>query len=217
MYTMFLLCAVIGGTVFIFQFVLTLVGMGGDDVDVGHDVPDDFDVGEMHTGDFDTGDVDVHDSHGVATHGSTSLFGVISFRTVVAALTFFGLTGIVSLSNGVASLPTIVVAIAIGVVAMLVVHRMMRLLYSLGQDKTLRIERSVGARATVYVPIPPNREGAGKIQMRVQERIVECVAMTSGPDKLPTGAKVVVTDMISPTTLEVELVPEHDDAKSPVA
>ncbi len=229
MYTLFLLCAVIGGTVFLFQFVLTLVGLGGDDLDTGGDVPHDFDMGDMdvghvgdvdvgHVGDVDAGHVgDVHDSHGGTDHGSTSLFGIISFRTVIAALTFFGLAGIVSLSNDVAPLPTVAVALIVGFLAMLAVHRMMRLLYSLGQDKTVRIERSVGARGTVYVPIPAKKQGAGKIQLRLQDRIVECTAMTGGPDKLPTGAKVVVTDVLSPTTLEVELVTDHDEAKAPVA
>ena len=209
MYTLFLLCAVIGGTVFIFQFVMTLVGLGGDGWDIGHDVPGHFDIGHMHAGGGD-----VHDAHG---HGSTSLFGIISVRTVVAALTFFGLAGIVGLSNGVASVPTIAVSLAVGFVAMLVVHRLMRLLYSLGQDKTVRIERSVGVQATVYVPIPPKKQGVGKVQLRLQDRIVECAAMTAGPNGLPTGARVVVTNMISPTTLEVELSPEHDAAGSPVA
>lgn len=227
MYALFLFCAVIGGTVFLIQFVLTLVGIGGDHFDVGDvhtgdfDVGDvhtgDLDMGDVHTGDVDTGDVDVHDGHGVADHGSTSLFGIISFRTVVAALTFFGLAGMTSLSGGVTSVPSLVVALGAGVLAMWIVHRLMRLLYSLGQDKTVRIERSVGARGTVYVPIPPKKQGTGKIQLRLQDRIVECIALTAGPERLPTGAKVVVTEVVSPTTLEVELVPDHEEAKMPIA
>jgi membrane protein implicated in regulation of membrane protease activity len=156
--------------------------------------------------------MDFHDAHGGGDHGSTWMFGVISFRTVVAALTFFGLAGMFCLSNHVAPLPTVVVASAVGFAAMWAVYRVMRLLYSLGQDRTLRIERSVGARGTVYIPIPPKKQGIGKVQLRLQERIVECAAMTAGPDKLPTGATVVVTDVISPTTLEVELAPEYDEA-----
>ncbi len=203
MFTVFLVCAVVGGTVFTCQFVLTLVGIGADEFDI---------AGDLEIGDLDTGDADFHDSHGVHDHGSTGLFGIISFRTVVAALTFFGLVGMGSYSGfeGERPLLSIVFAAGAGLLAMLAVHHLMRFLFSLGQDKTVRIERSLGARCTVYVPIPPKKEGSGKVQLRIQDRIVECIAMTPGPEKLPTGAKVVVTDIISPTTLEVEQVPEHD-------
>ena len=35
MYTLFLICALVGGTVFILQFVLAIVGAGADDLDFG--------------------------------------------------------------------------------------------------------------------------------------------------------------------------------------
>jgi hypothetical protein len=208
MYTIFLVCAVVGGTVFVCQFVLTLVGIGVEEFDI---------TGDVEVGDLDASDADFHDSHGVHDHGSTGLFGIISFRTVVAALTFFGLVGIATLSGGAGPIPSAALAVGAGFLAMLAVHHLMRLLFSLGQDKTVRIERSLGARCTVYVPIPPKREGSGKVQLRIQDRIVECIAMTPGPEKLPTGAKVVVTDIISPTTLEVEEVPEHDEDEKATA
>jgi len=192
---MFLVCAVIGGTVFIFQFVLALIGMGGDELDFADDIPDDVDVGDPQ------GDV--------LDHGSTWLFGVISFRTVVAALTFFGLAGIASDASGQHSVVSLVIALAAGAAAMFGVHWMMRLLYGLGQDGTVRVERSVGKRGVVYIPIPKEKSGAGKVQLRLQGRIVEYQAMTSAVEKLPTGARVVVVEVISPTTLGVEPILEH--------
>ena len=49
MWSIFVICAVVGSTVLIFQFVLTLIGLGGEalDIDVPHDVGHDFggDVG----------------------------------------------------------------------------------------------------------------------------------------------------------------------------
>ena len=78
MFTTFLMCAVIGGTVFVFQFVTSLVGLGAEDINFGDATLDDA--------------LDSIDAQGdVLDHGSTSLFGVLSFRTIVAALTFFGL------------------------------------------------------------------------------------------------------------------------------
>ena len=95
MYTIFLVCAVVGGTVFVCQFVLTLVGIGAEDFDI---------AGDVEVGDVDVGDADFHDSHGA--HDSTGLFGIISFRTVIAALTFFGLVGIATLSGGAGPMPS---------------------------------------------------------------------------------------------------------------
>ncbi len=44
MYTLFLLCALLGGTVFILQFVLAVIGFGADDVDFADDLPDDLPI-----------------------------------------------------------------------------------------------------------------------------------------------------------------------------
>ena len=76
------------------------------------------------------------------------------------------------------------------------------------QDGTVKIERSVGQCGTVYIPIPGGRSGNGKIQVQVQNRIMEYQAVTSNPDKLPTGAKVVVVSVVTPTTVEVDVAPE---------
>ena len=194
----FLVCAAVGGTVFVCQFVMALIGFGADDVDFADDVPDDV------SGDFDVADEQGH----VMGHGSTWLFGVISFRTVVAALTFFGLAGYAALEAGQGSGPSIVIGAVCGVAAMYAVHWLMRLMYQLGQDRSLRITHAVGRRGTVYIPVPRSSGGAGKIQVNVQDRLVEYAAMTSQDEDLPTGARVRVTRIISPTTVEVERIAE---------
>ena len=104
MYTLFLVCAVVGGTIFLLQFVLAVMGADTDDVDLagGHDLPHDF-QGDLSA---DTGDLTGH-GHG---HGSTWMFGVISFRTIVAALTFFGLAGLASQSGGLSGPVTLLTA-----------------------------------------------------------------------------------------------------------
>ena len=53
MYWLFMICAAVGGTVFILQFVLAIIGAGADDLDFAHDVPHDIphDVPHDFTGD----------------------------------------------------------------------------------------------------------------------------------------------------------------------
>ena len=193
MNTVFIVCAAIGGTVLVLQFALTLIGLGGDALDI--DVPEDIDG-------FD-GDVDIGaDVHDVAAHDSLGLFKILSFRTIVAALAFFGLCGLAAQSADASSTNTMLVAIAGGAVAMVAVYWMMRGLYELQAEGTARIQRTVGRHGSVYLRIPDTNSGSGKIQINLQNRTMEYSAVTSGPE-LPTGAKVVVVDVVNPNTVEV--------------
>ena len=198
---LFLFCAAIGGTVMAFQFVMLLVGFGGADGDFDVDVPDDFDL------DADVGDtVDGHD-HEVG-HSSTWLFGVISFRTIVAAVTFFGLFGLTANAAELSITTQLLLAVIGGASAMYGVHWIMTVLKNLGSDGTLRIERAIGKTGTVYIPIPPNKEAAGKIQLKVQERLIDYPAMSAGAERLPVGSKVVVVGLIEQGTLDVAPIRE---------
>ncbi len=198
MEVVFLVCAALGGTVFILQFVMAVIGFGAEDLDFGDDIPDG--IPDDVPGDF---------SHDVGGHGSTWLFGVISFRTTVAALTFFGLAGLAATTSGKVGEPlSLLIAIAAGASALYGVHYLMQTLYRLRHDGTVRIDRTVGQRGTVYIPIPANHSGLGKIQIRTQGRIMEYAAKTTAPERLKTGTTVEVVSVLSPMTLEVEPIDE---------
>ncbi len=206
MTAVFIVCAALGGTVLVVQFALTLVGLGGHafDIDVpqdiGHDFGGDFhgDVGGDFHGDATAADHAGHAAH----HGTTWLFGILSFRTIVAALAFFGLGGLAAQSAEASTSNILLVAVISGAAAMTAVYWMMRGLRELHAEGTVRIHRAVGRHGSVYLRIPGNDSGSGKIQLNLQNRTVEYLAVTSGPE-LPTGTKVVVVGVISPTTLEV--------------
>jgi membrane protein implicated in regulation of membrane protease activity len=201
----FLICAIVGGTVLICQFVLTLVGLGGGhDVDFSHDVPHDFggDAGvDGHAGEASSAAGMDHDAQG--DHGSSWLFGIISFRTLIAAATFFGLAGLAAQSAGLRLGPQLLLALSSGWAAMYGVHWMVRAMGRLGEDGTVRIRGALGQEATVYVPIPAAKAEAGKVQLKIQNRLVEYEAVTAGPLKLTTGTRVRVVG-IAGSTLEVE-------------
>jgi membrane protein implicated in regulation of membrane protease activity len=201
----FLICAVVGGTILICQFVLMLVGLGGDhSIDFAHDVAHDFAGGTAHdlsTGDSHGTDSAGHDAHG--QHGSSWLFAIISFRTLVAATTFFGLTGLAAQSAGQPIGVQILLAAIAGAGAMYGVHWLVRTMGRMGEDGTVRIRHALGQEGTVYVPIPAAKAQAGKIQLRVQNRLVEYEAITAGAQRLATGTKVRVV-AVTGNTLEVE-------------
>ncbi|MBP63198.1 MAG: hypothetical protein CMJ62_16890 [Planctomycetaceae bacterium] len=195
MITLYLLCAAVGGTVLVLQFLLTIIGIGGDDLhfDADVDAPPDLDFSDVA-------------SHQVVGHGSTWLFSVISFKTVVAALTFFGIAGWACQSVPLLPVTGLGIAVVTGGAAMFAVHFLISSLSKLNQDGSLRIEASVGKRGRVYLPIPGQRAGEGKIQVKLQGRLVELKAMTSEPDKLPAGARVTISRILTPMTVEVELI-----------
>ena len=193
----FILCAVLGGTILVCQFVLTLVGFGHDVGDMAHDASVDVHT-DVHT-DGHAGDSHDQGSH----HGSSWLFGVISFRTLVAASAFFGLAGLASDSAGYSLPLQLVFSTGSGVAAMFAVHYLVKQLGRLNQDQTLRVQRALGQVGTVYIPIPAQKASSGKVQLVLQSRIVEYEAITSGDEKLPTGAKVRVV-AVRGSVLEVE-------------
>jgi membrane protein implicated in regulation of membrane protease activity len=188
---------------------LSLIGLGGHSDfggDVGHDFGGDFHDaggGDLHSGDVHTDAAhDSHTSDQSDHHDTVWLFKILSFRAIVAASAFFGLLG---LAADAAKLPmpiTLAIAVAAGMAAIYAVYWMMRGLHALQTEGTARIERAVGRIGTVYLRIPANEADCGKIQIDLQNRTMEYLAMTSGSE-ISTGTKVEVVGVISPTTVAV--------------
>jgi membrane protein implicated in regulation of membrane protease activity len=128
---------------------------------------------------------------------------MISFRTLVAAVTFFGLVGMAARSAGQPLGVQLVLAVAAGLGAMCGVHWLITMIGRLGEDGTLRVKNALGQEGTVYVPIAAERARPGKIQLKIQNRLVEYEAITSAPERLATGTKVRVVG-ITGNVLEVE-------------
>lgn len=191
---MYAICAAVGGTILACQVVLTLLGLG--DGDIPDDLPDDV--------------PDVHGTGGGDHHHNSLFFGILTFRTAVAALTFFGLVGLAGNSSNVSVGVTLLMAVAAGFAAMYGVHWLMQLLHKLRADGTARIERSLGQAGTVYLRIPGRKAGAGKIHVPVNNQTMEYEAVTAEEEGLPFGARVVVVDVLGPNTVQVELIRETE-------
>jgi hypothetical protein len=213
--TIYLVAAVIGGTILVCQFVLALIGLGHDGVDLSHDA-----AGDFHAGGHDGGLFDSHhggDSHaGADQHAdSTHLFAVVSFRTVVAAAAFFGVTGLATLEAGFPATTTLVMAAAAGTFAMYGMYRLLRLIAGLGSSGNERIGNAVGLTGTVYIPIPASGKAAGKVQLSMQNRIVEYLAVTDESEALKTGETVRIVGIKNGDTVQVCRVAQSA-AKEPV-
>ena len=220
--------AVIGAVVILSQLVLLVFGFGddADGGDGGHfDAGGDaghLDVGG-HAGDFGGGDGAGDDLGGDADHwtkadgdlghpGAHWFYEMLSVRTIAAALLFFGLTGRASLASGLAHTPALLVALAAGAAGMYVLYWIMKQVYRLQQSGNEDIRNAVGLDAQVYLTIPPARHGAGKIQMQLQQRLVEYQAVCDDDVAIPTGEQCVVTDIVGPDTVCVARVEALVDA-----
>lgn len=197
--TFYAYCAAIGSALLIGQLLLSLLGFGGHgDLDAGHDL-------DIH-GDMDGLHADAHtDAHAEHTDRSGHWFvGFLSFRAVVAALSVFGLVGLGLDRQFNPARPgaTFVIALSAGGAVMYAVAWLLRVLYSLRSDGTVRIERAVGLTGSVYLTIPAKKSGPGKVTVKIQDRLMELAAVTSG-DEIPTRTAVVVVGVINSHIVEV--------------
>ncbi|NOY42579.1 MAG: hypothetical protein GXP26_12185 [Planctomycetes bacterium] len=209
--TIFLIAAVIGGTVMVCQFLLMCLGMGDDGVgDIGGNV-DLGDIGaDLDIDGIDVADADHHTSWGQAGDAdighpdASRIFEILSFRSVIAAVAFFGFAGKASLASGSTETKALLIGLAAGAGAMFGVYWLMTQIYKLRTAGNENILNALGKQASVYVAIPGQGNGMGKIQLAMQNRIVEYQAVSEQEATLKSGDQVVVIDILGPDKVLVE-------------
>jgi hypothetical protein len=174
----YITCALIGGGVMFLQFGLNLIGVGGDT-------------------DFD----DVSDGLDLEDMGDPSM-SVLSIRALAGFLTFFGLVGWIGTERGWGSLLTPLAAMAAGSSVMFFIAWIMRFFKKLSISGTIDPKNAIGKTATVYLRIPGDGAGRGKITVSIQGRSVEYVAVTKSKE-IPTGALCRIVAMSSDDCFEV--------------
>lgn len=175
--------AIISSILFFIQFVLSLIGL-----------------------DFDS-DFDVDTDTGLSTDASFTVFSVRSF---VAFFTFFGWAGIGVLNNGGSPLLAIGLGLIAGFLAMALVGYMMYAFTKMEDSGSVfNPYEALDQEGTVYLRIPPNQEGKGKIQITLQGALKEIDAMSNENKIIPTGAAIRVVDIIDDKIMVVEPVQKY--------
>ena len=170
--------AVPATVVMIIQALLLLFG-GGSDLDVDVD---------------DVSELDAAASEGLS---------LISVRGIVA---FFSVGGWVGLICDTGELPVVISAIiatAAGLAAMIGVALLFKAIMKLQTSGNIVIQNAVGKTATVYIPIPPNKEGRGKVTVLVQNSFVELEAITEDGRCLETNETVTICAVADDITVVV--------------
>ena len=176
-----------------------LDGGGGDNFSdtsgLDLDAPD-LDAG-MDAPDFGDLDADVYTDGSAHTDGT--IFRVFTLQGIVAFLTVFSWSTIGAISSGAPSTGSIIVGLALGAAAMFAIARLVQVTARLAENGTIDLRNGIGERGQVYIIIPANGGGSGKIMLKVQSSLIECAAVTREAAPLETGAPVRVIDVIGDT------------------
>lgn len=173
--TIYFWSAVLGGALLVLQIVMSLFG-GDADADIDFDGLDGVDV---------------------------DMGGGLSFRTVVAFLTFFGIAGSAAHAGGLPAAASLAIAAVTGSLAFWLVGLAMLQLSKLRSSGNIDIKNAVGVEGKIYLTVPAERAGTGSVTVPIQGRTQQFKAVTRGP-ALPTGSLCKVTAVHGGDTLEVE-------------
>jgi len=142
--------------------------------------------------------VDTNADIDTSTDSDSHLGGVSHFfsvRNLVNFLLGAGWGGVCFYSTITSKVLLALVAVLFGLIFVLIFFGLVKILLKLSKDNTFHLDETLNKTADVYIPIPENRLGNGKIQISVRGSFHEIDAITAG-DKITTGSKVRVIKII---------------------
>jgi len=165
----------IGASVFfIIQTIATFIGGSGSDTDMDIDT-------EVGHGDFP--------------------FHFFSLRNLVSFLLGFGWTG-VSLYKAIPSQWLLLLAaILVGLFFIAIFFFIIRTLLKLSEDNSFQMEHTINKTGDVYLQVPANKTGKGKVFVSVRGSTHELSAITEDPEPLKVGSMVKVLNVENKTLI----------------
>ena len=172
-------CAIVSSFVFLVQAILTLLGMDGDS---------DFDLDASASSDtMDLG-------------GGLSLFSVRSFVNFFVG---FGWAGIGFYNLIPQPWLLYVIAAVIGCFFVWLYFFIRRQTMRLQSDGSINVKKCIGSHCDVYLRIPAENSGTGKVQISINGSVHEYSAVTKGA-LLPSGSRARVVDVMDNDVFVVE-------------
>lgn len=182
-------CIAIPATVIlILQTILLLFGVGSDhdtdgaQIDLDHEADHDFD----------------HD-HGDHEAG----LRIFTVRGMVAFLSVGGWLGIVLLGTRLHAAVACLIAFLGGTLSLLMVAAFLKWVVGMQESGNLSYQNAIGRNGQVYLTIPADQSGRGKVTLTVQERYIEADAVTDSAESIPVGRRVKVVGLADDQTLLV--------------
>lgn len=148
------------------QTIMTFIGLSGGETDV-----------DMDGDGTDTGDMP---------------FEIFTLRNLINFLLGFSWTGI-SLYNKFENKTILIgIAVLVGIAFVAVFFILIKQILKLSEDNSFKIENTINKTADVYLTIPENKSGKGKVQISVNGSFHELDAMTLSTEKISSGAVIKV-------------------------
>ena len=199
-----LYCIAVPSTlILLLQTLLTMVGGHGDSgVDVSDTSGIDMDADTASLDLDGNGIPDALETPDVTDGGNPADFGslrLLTVQTVVTFLAVFGWVSIICVSAGLDGIVSGIIGGVCGILMMFAVAKLVQASRKLAENGAINLKNAIGESASVYVPIPAKNQGTGKITMQLQGRFCEFDAVNAGSALLPTGAQVIVTDVLGDT------------------
>lgn len=165
--------------IFVIQTVMTFLGLGDHDADFDLDTSD---------GSFD----------------ADPSMNLLTFRNLVNFCLGFGWTAVLMHEKIQSNALLIIVSVIVGIILVTVVMWIFKWLSGMQQTGNIDVHKSaVGCEGKVYLTIPGERKGEGKVQITINNAVREYDAVTDG-ETIPTGKAIKVTEVINDYTLLVE-------------
>lgn len=165
--------------IFVIQTVMTFLGLGDHDADFDLDTSD---------GSFD----------------ADPSMNLLTFRNLVNFCLGFGWTAVLMHEKIQSNALLIIVSVIVGILLVTVVMWIFKWLSGMQQTGNIDVHKSaVGREGKVYLTIPGERKGEGKVQITINNAVREYDAVTDG-ETIPTGKAIKVTEVINDYTLLVE-------------
>ena len=173
--------AIASSLIFIIETVLTFIG-----ADVEMDMDTDFD---MPDGGFE---------------GDPSM-NLYTFRNLVNFLLGMSWTAILLQEQIASKALLMAIAFAVGALLVFAVMMMFKGLSKMQQSGNIDLYKvAVGCNGKVYLTVPAERKGSGKVQISINDSIREYDALTDSEDDLKTGTSIKVVEVLDASTLLVE-------------
>ena len=165
--------------IFVIQTVMTFLGLGDHDADFDMDTSD---------GSFD----------------ADPSMNLLTFRNLVNFCLGFGWTAVLMHEKIESNALLIIVSVIVGILLVAIVMWIFKWLSEMQQTGNIDVHKSaVGCEGKVYLTIPGERKGEGKVQITINNAVRECDAVTDG-ETIKTGTAIKVTEVINDYTLLVE-------------
>ena len=161
-------------------------------------------IGASGDSDFDS-DVDTDssvDSINDEPFGALSGLKLFTLRT---GLAFFSIGGWVGyIIGGVLPLyGSIPLSVLAGTIAAVILAFVFRALKKLESEGNVNYRNGIGKTAIVYLRVPANKKGLGKVNLNIQDRFVEVNAVTTDLEDIVVGTQVKIVDVVDETTVVV--------------